>query len=118
MAYLKFSGSLESVFIFTELGMEPEGRILVGCLEVVASLFLMTKSFSQYGAFLSLAIMLGAMIAHATVLGWEVNGDGGRRLLLWTVNTICISYIMYIDRMRIPLIGKIFDEPKEIKEKK
>ncbi len=35
--YFKFSGSEESVYIFTRVGMEPWGRILVGTLELIAS---------------------------------------------------------------------------------
>ena len=39
--YFKFTGAPESVFIFTELGVEPYGRIGTGILELVIAILLL-----------------------------------------------------------------------------
>ena len=57
-----------AVALFTSLGMEPVGRLLIGALEVLAGLFLLTNCFAVFGAFLSFCIMLGAIIAYVTLL--------------------------------------------------
>ena len=69
--YFKFSGHPESVQLFTELGMEPEGRIIIGTLELMACVLLLIPSSVTFGAILGSALMTGAIIGHFTVLGWE-----------------------------------------------
>ena len=39
--FFKFTGSPESVAIFTELGMEPKGRILIGIIELITAVLLL-----------------------------------------------------------------------------
>jgi putative oxidoreductase len=71
--YFKFSGSEESVYIFSTVGLEPMGRIAVGVLELIASGLLLVNRTVWVGAALALGLMLGAVGMHLTLLGIEVN---------------------------------------------
>ena len=97
--FFKFSGSPETVYIFTTLnewaaqrfGIEglfvPPGifnAYVIGSAELVASIFLLggllfKKPFvNALGALLALGIISGAIFFHLfTPLGVEVQGDGG-----------------------------------------
>jgi uncharacterized membrane protein YphA (DoxX/SURF4 family) len=75
--YFKFSGAPESVHIFSTLGVEPWGRLASGVAELVAAILLLTTRWNWLGAALAIGIMLGALGTHLTVLGIEVQGDGG-----------------------------------------
>ena len=75
--YFKFTAAPESVFIFTELGLEPYGRIGTGILELIIALLLVIKRTSLTGAILGLGVITGAIFSHIFVLGIEVQDDGG-----------------------------------------
>jgi uncharacterized membrane protein YphA (DoxX/SURF4 family) len=75
--FFKFTGAEESVSIFSRLGMEPWGRLGSGVLELLASILLLVPSTVVPGAVLAVGIIAGAIAAHLTVLGIEINGDGG-----------------------------------------
>jgi len=87
----KLMGDSMSVFIFSEIGMEPTGRLMIGVIELSAAFMLLTKSFSAFGALLALSTMLGALIAHITILGTTVQDDGGMLLgMMVTVLTFSL----------------------------
>jgi len=65
----KLSGAQDSVQMFMLLEMEPSGRILIGTIEALAVLLILLPQSTIYGAFLGLGVMIGALIAHLTVLG-------------------------------------------------
>jgi uncharacterized membrane protein YphA (DoxX/SURF4 family) len=73
--YFKFSAHPESVLLFTQLGIEPWGRILTGILELIASVLLLWPAFTRFGALLGVGLMSGAIFSHLTVLGVVFNGD-------------------------------------------
>lgn len=75
--YFKFTGAPESVYIFSELGVEPFGRIGTGVLELIISILLIIKRYSLFGAILGLGVISGAVLSHIFVLGIEVQNDGG-----------------------------------------
>ena len=75
--FFKFSGAEESRYIFTTLGMEPWGRYAVGVSELVAVVLLLLPRTVWLGAPLGLGVIAGALFFHLTVLGIEVQGDGG-----------------------------------------
>jgi uncharacterized membrane protein YphA (DoxX/SURF4 family) len=75
--FFKFTASLESVYIFSTIGMEPWGRIGVGIQELIASVLLLIPRTTAFGAVLGLGLMAGALFFHLTVLGIEVQGDSG-----------------------------------------
>lgn len=74
--YFKFTGAEESVYIFTQIGMEPWGRYLVGTTELIAGVLLFTRWYGL-GALIGIGAMAGAVFFHLTSLGIEVQGDGG-----------------------------------------
>ncbi len=78
----KFSGSEESIYIFTKLGAEPYGRIGSGIAELIISIFLFVDKTKLYAALLAFATMLVAVISHLTILGIEVLNDGGTLFIL------------------------------------
>ncbi len=67
--YFKFTAHPESVKLFTEIGMEPYGRIGTGILELIASILILIPRFTGYGAILGLIMMTGALYFHLTKIG-------------------------------------------------
>ena len=101
--YFKFSGHPESVQLFTELGMEPEGRIIIGTLELVACVLLLIPSSVTFGAILGSALMTGAIIGHFTVLGWE--GEFFSLSILAVVVFAACGLVIYVRRRTVPFLG-------------
>ncbi len=102
--YFKFSGSEESVYIFSTLKMEPWGRYGIGIAELIASILLIIPSLCWLGALMGVGIMAGAVVSHLTVLGIEVKGDGGYLFALCLVVLFCSSMILFIQRKKIPIL--------------
>lgn len=75
--YFKFLAQPESVYIFSTLGVEPWGRIGSGVVELIASVLILIPRTSWIGAGIGLGVMAGAILSHLTILGIEVQGDGG-----------------------------------------
>ena len=85
VGFLKLSGHAVDVELFSQLGMEPEGRLLIGLIELLSGLMLLSEGFSALGSFLSVGVMCGAIIAHCTHLGIEVGDDGGLHIVFLAV---------------------------------
>lgn len=79
--FFKFTGAEESIYIFTEVGMEPWGRYLSGVVELIAGVLLFTNRYA-IGALLGLGTISGAIFFHLTSLGIEVQGDRGYLFIL------------------------------------
>ena len=73
--YFKFTSHPESVELFTELGIEPWGRIGTGVIELIASILILIPVTSYLGAILAIGLMSGAIFSHLTVLGISYGGD-------------------------------------------
>jgi len=99
--YFKFTASDESVYIFTTVGMEPWGRILVGVLELTASLLLLVTRTAWMGALLGLGLMSGAMMMHLTILGISVQDDGGQLFIYALLVACCSIVVLVIDKVKI-----------------
>lgn len=88
--FFKFTGSDESIFIFSTLRdwsgiglFEPFGRFFIGSSELVASILLFVPGFAVVGAGMALVIITGAIFFHLfTPLGVEIMGDGGELFIL------------------------------------
>ncbi len=106
---MKIDGSPENVMMFQALDMEPGGRYLIGIIEIVAGLLLLTDALAATGAFIAIGVMLGAIIAHATVLGYAINNDGGMHLWLLIVLLACCLAVAWLRREQMPFIGKTFE---------
>ena len=77
----KFAAHPDSVYIFTQVGLEPYGRIGIGILELVTSILIVIPKTVWVGASLTIGILGGAIIMHLTNLGIEINNDAGTLFL-------------------------------------
>jgi uncharacterized membrane protein YphA (DoxX/SURF4 family) len=93
--YFKFSGAEESVYIFSQLGMEPWGRIGTGILELIASILILYPKTTFFGSALAVGLMTGAIFAHLTKLGIEVKNDGGQ-LFIYALLVLTSSIILAV----------------------
>lgn len=103
--FFKFSGAPESRYIFTQLGVEPWGRIVSGVVELIAVVLLLAPRTVTLGALLSLALMTGAIGSHLTRLGIEVQNDGGLLFTLAVLVFACGVGILILRRHQIPIVG-------------
>src|SRR5690242_14820658 len=99
--YFKFTGSEESVYIFTQVGMEPWGRIGVGVLELVASVLILINATAWLGAGLALGLMAGAIMMHLTMLGVVVKDDGGQLFIYAIVVAICSAFVLWKNKDKV-----------------
>jgi uncharacterized membrane protein YphA (DoxX/SURF4 family) len=99
--YYKFSGSAESVYIFSQMNMEPWGRYATGMAELVASLLILYKPTTAIGSFFAVAIMSGALLSHAFVLGVEVMEDHGLLFLYALIVWVAAILLLWIEREKL-----------------
>ncbi len=111
--FFKFTAAPESVYIFTQVGMEPWGRLGTGMLELVASIALLFTPWAWLGALLSTVVMFGALFSHFTLLGFEVQGDGGLLFGLAVVNFAASVQTLFFQRGQIPLAGALLQKLSE-----
>ncbi|MDF2192049.1 DoxX family protein [Paraflavitalea sp. CAU 1676] len=98
--YFKFTAHEQSVKLFTQLGMEPWGRIGTGVLELIASILLLIPRTTVYGAGLGAGLMAGAIFFHLTKLGIVFDGDA----VLFTyavVTFISCLILLYLCRAQL-----------------
>ena len=102
----KFTAHPDSVYIFSQVGIEPFGRIGIGILELIASVLILVPKTTWLVATLVVGIIGGAIMMHLTQLGIDINGDGG--LLFYTaIVTFIFSLLsLWFSRSDIPFIGK------------
>jgi putative oxidoreductase len=103
--FFKFTGAAESVYIFSTLGAEPWGRIGSGVVELIAAILLLVPATSTVGAALALAVITGAIFSHLTVLGIDVQGDGGLLFSLAVTVFVASGLILLLRRADIPFVG-------------
>jgi uncharacterized membrane protein YphA (DoxX/SURF4 family) len=103
--FFKFTGAAESVYIFSTLGAEPWGRIGSGVVELIAAILLLVPASTTVGAALALAVITGAIFSHLTVLGLEVQGDGGLLFSLAVTVFVASGLILLLRRAEIPFVG-------------
>lgn len=104
--FFKFTAAPESVHIFSELGVEPWGRIATGCLELVASVLLLwfgrnSSLTTVLGAGLALGLMVGAIGSHLLVLGIESQGDGGQLFAYALIVAVASATLLLMNRQQI-----------------
>ncbi len=96
--YFKFTGAPESIYIFSQLGVEPWGRLFTGFIELVVSILLLIPATSSIGALMSLGVMAGAILSHIFVLGLQVQNDGGTLFFLAVTVFLCSLVIVYFNK--------------------
>ena len=99
--YFKFTGDKESIYIFSNLGMEPYGRIGSGIAELIASILILYPRTTWLGALIGMGVMIGAIASHLLVLGIEVQNDGGTLFILALITFICCSLLVFQNKNKI-----------------
>lgn len=107
--FFKFTAAPESVYIFSTLGLEPAGRIGSGVAELIASILLLTPWTATLGAVLALGVMSGAIVSHLTILGIEVQGDGGLLFALAVIVFLSSAIVLFLRRAELPYVGRYFE---------
>lgn len=93
--YFKFTAHPQSVKLFTQIGMEPYGRIGTGVIELIAAILLLIPRFTGYGAILGLIMMTGALYFHLTKIGIYFDGDAV--LFMYAVITfVCCAILVFL----------------------
>lgn len=105
--FFKFSASPESVYIFTAVGMEPWGRIGSGIAELIASVLLLIPRTTWLGALIGLGVMSGAIFFHLTILGIEIQGDGGQLFIYALIVFVSCAILLVMNRRSLPFVGNI-----------
>jgi putative oxidoreductase len=93
--YFKFSAHPDSVSIFSQVGLEPFGRIIIGILELITAALILYPKTIWAGALLSTGLISVAVIMHLTTLGIEVNNDGGT-LFFMALVVLILSIIILL----------------------
>ena len=102
--YFKFTAHEQSVALFTQLGMEPWGRIGTGVLELIASILILYPRTTGWGAGLGLGLMGGAIFFHLTKLGIVFAGDAV--LFIYAVTAFVCCLILFI-KYRQQVLGAL-----------
>ena len=100
----KFTAHPDSVYIFTEVGLEPFGRIGIGILELIAAILILIPKSIWAGALLTFGLISGAVLLHLTQLGIEIHNDGGKLFYLALITLALSGTILWIERRKIPII--------------
>jgi putative oxidoreductase len=107
--FFKFTGSPESIYIFTKVGAEPWGRIGSGVVELVAAILLLLPATAPVGGLIAVGVMAGAIGSHVTVLGIEVQGDRGLLFGLALYVFLASLVVLVLHRGDLPVVGHLFD---------
>jgi uncharacterized membrane protein YphA (DoxX/SURF4 family) len=98
--YFKFTHHPESVKLFTQIGMEPYGRIGSGILELIASILILIPRYTGFGAILGLMMMTGALYFHLTKIG--IYFDGDPLLFIYSLITfVCCGALILINKDKL-----------------
>lgn len=100
VGWLKLIDNPTDVELFTLLGMEPQGRVIIGIIELAAGLLLLSPH-AALGGLLAVGVMCGALIAHTTVLGFDPVHGGLLALVL--LSSLCV---LVMRRAELPIVGK------------
>jgi len=97
----KFTAHPDSVYIFSKVGLEPYGRIIIGFLELISSMLLLIPKTVWIGATLTLGVIGGAILMHITKLGVEVNNDHGMLFITALITFVLSAIILWLKRKEI-----------------
>ena len=101
--FFKFSGAAVSIYIFSEIGIEPWGRIATGILELIAAVLLLIPRTTGLGALLGLGLMSGALFFHIVKLGIIVQNDSGKLFILALLVFFSCLILVIIYRKQLQL---------------
>lgn len=95
IVYFKLSGDPQCIFVFETMGIEPHGRFITGLIELVVGIFLLIPNTKLLGILGSFGAASCCLSAHFTVLGIEINNDGGQ-LFSMTASVFVLSLFLSI----------------------
>ena len=104
--FFKFTAAEESVYIFTQIGMEPWGRIGIGIMELIAALLILYPKTTPIGALLAIGLMAGAIFFHLTKLGVVVKNDGGQLFVYALIVLVSSGILLLIYRQQLVATAK------------
>lgn len=108
-SYYKLIGHQESVDLFFSLGIEPYGRIIIGVLELIASLLLLFPGTALFGSIIGLSVTLGAIITHIYIPDIEIPNET-RLFILAIIVFLCCFCVLYMRQVQLYLIfERIFE---------
>ncbi len=99
--FYKFSATSESVYIFSELGLEPYGRIGIGIAELITAILLIFRKTSFFGAVLGILIISGAIYSHIFFIGIEVLDDHGLLFILAVIVFVTCSIVLFLRKSQL-----------------
>ena len=99
--YFKFGGHAEAVHIFITLGVEPWGRIGLGCVELLVALTLLIPKTQVLASFASLGVFSGAIGTHlftpvGIVVHWDGNSDNGQLFFMAVLSLVFIVVHLFL----------------------
>lgn len=97
----KFTAHPSSVALFTELGVEPFGRIGLGVVELITAILLLVPGTVRYGIVLGIGLMVGALASHFFVIGINFMDDGGALFMLAVATMACLLILAYRHRSEV-----------------
>ncbi len=125
--FFKFSGSQETVIIFSTIsdwmagipllsglaGVFGEyGGVTVGIVELIASGLLLYVPTRLYGAILGLGVISGAIFFHlftplgvVRVVDAAGNTDGGALFAMACGVWVCCAGLIWLHRQQLPIVG-------------
>lgn len=105
--FFKFSGAEESIYIFTQVGAEPVGRIGSGIIELIAAILILWPRWSALGSLIAWGVMGGAIMSHLAILGIVVKDDGGTLFILACTVWVSTALLVLDGRRNLPFVGKL-----------
>lgn len=103
----KFGGHPDSVMLFTQLGVEPFGRIALGFIELAVALLILYPKTTLLGAVLGTLVMTGALGAHFFQIGIIFNMDGGKLFGLALICFLaCVGQVVILKNQLISFIKR------------
>lgn len=113
--FFKFTAHPDSVYIFSQLGLEPYGRIGLGVVELITATLLLIPRTAWMGALVGLGIISGAIFSHLTQLGivleYDGKNDGGGLFALAVATFVLCAITLYLHRSEIQIPGR---KPKQV----
>ena len=102
--YFKFSAHPDSVYIFSQIGLEPYGRIGSGVAELITGIILLFLSDKIWlGALGAIGVMTGAIFFHLTSLGIDIHNDGGTLFYMAVIVWLSGFALLILHKNQIPL---------------
>lgn len=101
--FFKFTGHAQAVHIFSTLGVEPWGRIVLGCIELIIGVSLLIPKSRTVATLAAMGVMAGALGAHlftplCIVVTWEGNSDKGQLFIMALITFIFCILCLILDR--------------------